>query len=86
MICLGLLVSAGIKTNRHLNETDMSSDKKKIAADCWKRGTDAMAKEDWDYAMRMYGTSVSMEPENLLYRQTLRGAQCKKCNNNRKGA
>ena len=64
----------------------MSSDKKKIATDCWKRGTDAMTKEDWDYAIRMYGTSVTMEPENLLYRQTLRGSQIKKYGNNKKGA
>jgi tetratricopeptide (TPR) repeat protein len=86
MILFGSLVSAGIKSNCHSNETDMSSDKKKIAADCWKRGSEAMGKEDWDYAMRMFGTSVSQAPENLLYRQTLRGAQCKKYNDNKTGA
>jgi tetratricopeptide (TPR) repeat protein len=83
---LGSLVYAGMRSNRHINETDMSSDKKKIATDCWKSGNDSVGKEDWDYAIRMYGTSVSLVPENLVYRQTLRGAQCKKYNNNKTGA
>lgn len=45
-----------------------------------------MAREDWEYAGQMFGTSVSLVPDNLLYRQTLRGVQYRRYNNNKKGA
>ena len=64
----------------------MAVDKKKIAADCWKHGNDALVKENWEYAIEMYTQSVKLVPDNLTYRQTLRGAECKKYKNNKTGA
>ncbi len=64
----------------------MDAEKKKIAADCWKKGSEAMAKENWDYAIEMFGKSVSLVPDNLLYRQILRGVERKKYADNGSGA
>jgi len=64
----------------------MDSEKKKIAADCWKKGSEAMSKENWDYAIEMFGKSVMLVPDNLLYRQTLRGVERKKYGDNGSGA
>lgn len=60
--------------------------KKKLAADCFKRGTEAMMKQNWDYSCEMFRQSVNLCPENLLYRQSLRGATEKKYNGNGSGA
>ena len=64
----------------------MAPDKKKIAADCWRKGTEAMAKENWDYAIDMFTKSVVLVPDNLTYRQTLRGCERRKYNDNGSGA
>lgn len=64
----------------------MSLDKKKIAAASWKRGSEAMAKEDWDFAIEMFSQCVLFEPANLMYRQTLRGVEYRKYGNNKTGA
>ena len=65
----------------------MSEDrKKKLATDCFKRGTEAMMKQNWDYSCQMFRTAVDMVPENLLYRQSLRGVTEKRFNNNGTGA
>lgn len=65
----------------------MTSDKnKKIAADCWRRGNEALAKENWDYSIDMFTTAVKLEPEALLYRQTKRGAERKKYGDNNSGS
>ncbi|NOX56042.1 MAG: tetratricopeptide repeat protein, partial [Planctomycetes bacterium] len=61
-------------------------DKKKIAADCWRKGSEAMARENWDYAIDMFSKAVAFVPENLMYRQTLRGGEYRKYNNNKTGA
>ena len=67
--------------------TSGSSDgKKRIAAMCWKRGTDAMSKENWDYCIEMFGQCVTLVPDNLVYRQTLRNCEFKKYKNNKTGA
>lgn len=52
--------------------------KKKIAQDCFRKGTEAMAKQNWDYAIEMFGQSVKFDPSNLLFRQTLRGVERRK--------
>lgn len=52
--------------------------KKKIAQDCFKKGTEAMVKQNWDYAIEMFGQSVRFAPDNLMFRQTLRGVERKK--------
>ncbi|HID21594.1 MAG TPA: hypothetical protein EYP14_04250 [Planctomycetaceae bacterium] len=61
-------------------------DKKKIAADCWRKGSEAMARGNWDYAIDMFSKAVAFVPENLMYRQTLRGVEYRKYNNNKTGA
>ncbi len=61
-------------------------DKKKIAAQCWKRGSEAMVKENWNYAIEMFRQSVNLIPDNLTYRQTLRGVEKRKYKDNGKGA
>lgn len=65
----------------------MTSDRnKKIAADCWRRGNEALAKENWDYSIEMFSTAAKLEPEALLYRQTKRGAERKKYGDNNSGS
>lgn len=58
----------------------------KIAADCFRKCTEAMLKKNWDYAIDMGTKAVRMVPDNLLYRQTLRGVEEKKYNDNKTGA
>ncbi|QDU78841.1 cellulose synthase subunit BcsC [Polystyrenella longa] len=66
--------------------TDTNIDaKRKIAADCFKKGSQALESQSWDYAIEMLKTSVKMVPENLFYRQTLRGAEKRKYDDNKKG-
>lgn len=64
----------------------MAVDNKKMAADCFRRGTEAMQKENWDYAIQMYIQAVRLVPDNLLFRQTLRGCEKKKYGGNKTGA
>lgn len=60
--------------------------KRKIAIDCYKKGNEALSKQNFEYAIEMYGKSVMLVPDNLLYRQVLRGAECKKYRDNKTGA
>ena len=64
----------------------MASDKNKIAADCWRKGSEALSKQNWNYAIEMFGMAAKLVPDNLLYRQTLRGAEQKKYGDNGTGA
>ncbi len=64
----------------------MSVDKKKIAAACWQRASQSLAKQDWDFAIEMLSQCVTLVPDNLMYRQTLRGAEQKKYGDNKSGA
>ncbi len=61
-------------------------DKKKIATLCWKKGSDAMNQQNWDYAIEMFVQAALMVPDNVLYRQSARGVECRKYNNNKTGA
>ncbi|MEZ6064482.1 MAG: tetratricopeptide repeat protein [Planctomycetaceae bacterium] len=45
-----------------------------------------MQKQNWDYAIQMFGTCVSLKPHLVTYRQTLRGCQRSKYDNNGSGA
>lgn len=65
--------------------TDIDN-KRRIAAMCWKRGTEAMNQQNWDYAIEMFGQAVTLMPENVLYRQSLRGCECRKYGDNKTGA
>jgi tetratricopeptide (TPR) repeat protein len=60
--------------------------KSRIAQECYKKGTEALSKESWEFAAQMFGQAVMLRPDNVVYRQTLRGAQERKYNNNKKGA
>lgn len=60
--------------------------KRKLASDCLKRATEAMSKQNWDYAVEMFSTCVKMVPDNLAYRQALRGCVRKKYKDNKSGA
>ena len=44
-------------------------------------GNDAAQKGNFDYAAQMYKEACKLAPENLVYRQSLRGVQRKKFNN-----
>ena len=60
--------------------------KRKLASDCFKRATEAMAKQNWDYAVEMFLTCAKMVPDNLMYRQSLTGCLRKKYKDNKTGA
>jgi tetratricopeptide (TPR) repeat protein len=60
--------------------------KRQLAGECFKKATEAMAKQNWDYACNMFGTAIKMWPDNVTFRQSLRGVQRKKYNNNKTGA
>lgn len=64
----------------------MSADKKNLASQCWKVGTEAMNKQNWDYSIDMFMKCVKFVPDNLVYRQTLWGVLSRKYNNNKSGA
>lgn len=57
-----------------------------MASDCYRRGVEAVEKQNWDLAVEMFGMAVKFVPENLTYRQLLRGNQRKKYNDNKSGA
>lgn len=61
-------------------------DKKKRAAECYRRGLEAMNKSNWNLAIEMFGVAVKFVPDNLTYRQLLRQTTKKKYNDNKKGA
>lgn len=58
----------------------------RMAALCWQKGTEAMSKENWDYAIQMFGQCAQLKPDNLVYRQTLRNCEVKKYKDNKTGA
>lgn len=58
----------------------------KMAADCWRRATEAMSHQQWDFAVKLFSTSVQLVPDHLAYRQHLRGAQKKMYGDNGSGA
>jgi tetratricopeptide (TPR) repeat protein len=47
----------------------------------FKYGSDAAMKGNFDYAIDMYRQACKLEPENLVFRQSLRGAERRKFNN-----
>ncbi len=53
---------------------------------CFKAATEAMSKENWDYAIAMFGQCATFVPDNVMYRQNLRGCEFRKYNNNGSGA
>lgn len=76
------------RTRRLLNERlgCMATEQEEIAKKCWQTGSKATASQNWDYAIEMFLKAVQLCPQNPVYRQSLRGAETKKYNNNKKGA
>ena len=60
--------------------------KKEIAGKCWKHGSEALAKQNWDLAIQMFAQAAILVPDNLVYRQTLRGTEERKYGGSGKGA
>lgn len=60
--------------------------KRKLAMDCYQRATQAISKQNWEYAVEMYATCAKLVPDNLVYRQNLRATERKKYKDNKSGA
>lgn len=58
----------------------------KAAAEAYRRGTEALEKANYDYAVECYSTCARLKMDNAMFRQILRGAEYKKYDNNLKGA
>ncbi|WP_437206486.1 tetratricopeptide repeat protein [Planctomicrobium sp. SH664] len=61
------------------------ADEDRWAAECFRRGNDAINKQNWGLAMEMFLSCVKLKPQNLTYRQLLRQSTKKKYNDNGKG-
>ncbi|MFO1020317.1 MAG: tetratricopeptide repeat protein [Planctomycetales bacterium] len=66
--------------------TGPTPNQRKIATDCFKKGSEAALKKNWGYAVSMFRQAVDIDSANLLFRQSLRGSQEKQYNDNGKGA
>jgi len=56
------------------------------AQDWFRKGTEALQKENFKYAVECFGTSLKMKPDNVLYRQTRHGSLEKMYGGNGSGA
>lgn len=91
---LRLLASMAVSSRNRVNAYWLSNtetivmpvDKHKIATECYRKGTEAMTREHWDYAVDMYGKCVALVPDNFMYRQVLRGSERRKYKDNKTGA
>ncbi|NNJ27309.1 tetratricopeptide repeat protein [Alienimonas chondri] len=63
-----------------------SAKDKEIAKKSWQHGNGALSKQNFDLAIQMYYQASQKDPGNLLYRQSLRGAEKKKYKDNGTGA
>ena len=64
----------------------MADRNKEIAKKSWQHGNGALSKQNFDLAIQMYYQATQKDPGNLLYRQSLRGAERKKYGDNGTGA
>ena len=64
----------------------MADRNKEIAKKSWQHGNGALSKQNFDLAIQMYYQAAQKDPGNLLYRQSLRGAERKKYGDNGTGA
>ncbi|MCH2209765.1 MAG: tetratricopeptide repeat protein [Fuerstiella sp.] len=46
----------------------------KAAQEWYRKGTEALQKQNFDFAVESFGRAVSMKPDNVLYRQTRHGS------------
>ncbi len=82
---------SGSNTQRSIEASDMAApaaggDKNRWASDCFRKGTEAVGKKNWDLAIEMFGMCVKLIPDNIGFRQQLRGVTKKKYNDNGTGA
>jgi tetratricopeptide (TPR) repeat protein len=63
-----------------------SADREKWAAIWFRKATEAMNKQNWDLAVESFSMCVKFKPDNLGFRQQLRGSTQKKYNDNGSGA
>src|SRR5262245_215005 len=61
-------------------------DTKKVASDCYRKGVQAMEKQNWDLAVEMFSMSSRFVQDNVGYRQLLRKSQYQKYGDNKTGA
>ncbi len=59
---------------------------KKAAQEWFGKGSEALKKENFAYAAECFGTSVRMQPDNVVYRQTRHGSLERMYGNNGSGA
>lgn len=64
----------------------MSDPLAKAAAEWFQKGTEAMQRENWDFAVECFGSAVKMKPDVVLYRQTKHGCSRKMYDDNGSGA
>ncbi len=58
-----------------------SNPNQKRAQTFFQTGNDAALKANYDYAIQMYQEACKLDPENLIFRQALRGIERRKFNN-----
>lgn len=63
-----------------------SADHRRVAAERFDRANQVIATGDYDYGIQLLTTCCSLDPANMLYRQTLRRTQKAKFNNNLRGS
>src|SRR4051794_2742517 len=86
------MVQFRLRTLRDFNEASVMAapaaggSKNQWANDCYRKGVEAMNKKNWDLAVEMFGMCVKLVPDNMGYRQHLRGSEQKKYNDNGTGA
>jgi tetratricopeptide (TPR) repeat protein len=68
------------------SEIPQDPNKKKIAADCFVKGNQALEKKNFDYALDMHSKTVRLIPDNLMFRKTLRNTEYRMYDNNKSGA
>ena len=62
-------------------ESGAKSKQAELAHVYFQRGNDAALKSNFDYALAMYRDALKLVPDNLLYRQAIRGVQRRKFGN-----
>src|SRR5690606_4351187 len=60
--------------------------KSKIAQTLFGHGNTALQKQNFAYAVECFGKCTKLVPDNLIYRQSLRGAEKLHYKDNKKGA
>jgi asparagine synthase (glutamine-hydrolysing) len=55
------------------------------SSECFRRGNEATEQKNWEQAIALYGSAVSLVPDNLTFRQLLRATTRKKFKDNGHG-